>query len=137
MIDEAVETAISSPLLETTVAGAGTILINVSGGYNIGLLEVNKAVSRIEEIAGEDAMIYFGTNFREDMEDEIVITLIATGFDEEKEDQYVVPDALKEEKSESEESEKGENNRQTLSDVLKDLDEGVTPSEFEVPKFLK
>ena len=82
-------------------------------------------------------MIYFGTNFREDMEDEIVITLIATGFDEEKEDQYVVPDALKEEKSESEESEKGENNRQTLSDVLKDLDEGVTPSEFEVPKFLK
>ena len=103
MIDEAVETAISSPLLETTVAGAGTILINVSGGYNIGLLEVNKAVSRIEEIAGEDAMIYFGTNFREDMEDEIVITLIATGFDEEKEDQYVVPDALKEEKSESKE----------------------------------
>jgi len=80
---EAAQRAISSPLLEdNTIQGAHGILLNITGGSDMSLYEVNEASSLIQEEADEDANIIFGTVIDPNMEDEIRITVIATGFDE-------------------------------------------------------
>lgn len=79
---EAAEMAVSSPLLEdVSIEGATGILINITGGYDLTLKEINEAASFIESAADEDANIIFGNVIEEDMRDEIQITVIATGFD--------------------------------------------------------
>ena len=77
---EAVKQAVSSPLLETSIAGATHVIINVSG--DIGLIEANEAASYVQELAGEDANIIFGARFDENVQDECTITVIATGLEE-------------------------------------------------------
>ncbi len=78
---EAARAAISSPLLEnTSIEGARGILINISGSSNLMLAEVNEASSVIQAAAHEDANIIFGASVNEAMEDQIKITVIATGF---------------------------------------------------------
>ena len=80
---EAAQRAISSPLLEDyTIQGAHGILLNITGGSDMSLYEVNEASSLIQEEADEDANIIFGTVIDQNMEDEIRITVIATGFDD-------------------------------------------------------
>jgi cell division protein FtsZ len=80
---EAAQRAISSPLLEdNTIQGAHGILLNITGGPDMSLYEVNEASSLIQEEADEEANIIFGTVIDQDMEDEIRITVIATGFDD-------------------------------------------------------
>lgn len=78
---EAAEMAISSPLLEdVSIDGATGILINITGGYDMTLLEISEAASLIEEAAHEEANIIFGNVINEAARDEITITVIATGF---------------------------------------------------------
>ena len=78
---EAAEMAISSPLLEdVSIEGATGILINITGGYDMTLREINDAASLIEEAAHEEANIIFGNVIDEGAKDEIKITVIATGF---------------------------------------------------------
>jgi cell division protein FtsZ len=80
---EAAQKAISSPLLEdNTIQGAHGILLNITGGPDMTLFEINEASSLIQSEAHEDAHIIFGTVVDEDMGDEIRITVIATGFNE-------------------------------------------------------
>ncbi len=80
---EAAQKAISSPLLEdNTIQGAHGILLNITGGPDMTLFEINEASSLIQSEAHEDANIIFGTVVDEDMIDEIRITVIATGFNE-------------------------------------------------------
>lgn len=79
---DAVKEAIGSPLLETSIDGAKAILLNIMGGYDLGMLEVNEAADLIEKAAARDANIIFGASIKEDLEDEIRITVIATGFDD-------------------------------------------------------
>ncbi|MGD0022665.1 MAG: cell division protein FtsZ [Smithellaceae bacterium] len=80
---EAAQKAISSPLLEdNTIQGAHGILLNITGGPDMSLYEVNEASSLIQAEAHEDANIIFGTVIDENMKDEIRITVIATGFDD-------------------------------------------------------
>ena len=74
--------AISSPLLETSINGAKGVLINVTGSMDIGLEEVETAANLVQEAAHPDANIIFGAAFDESLEDEIRVTVIATGFDE-------------------------------------------------------
>jgi len=82
---EAAQKAISSPLLEdNTIQGAQGILLNITGGPDMTLYEVNEASSLIHAEAHEDANIIFGTVIDESMGDDIRITLIATGFDEQQ-----------------------------------------------------
>ncbi len=76
----AAQEAISSPLLEATISGATGLLINITGGPNLGILEVNQASEIIGEAADPDAEIIFGTAINPDMKDEIKIVVIATGF---------------------------------------------------------
>ncbi len=78
---EATQKAISSPLLEDiSINGARGLLINITGGENLTLHEVNDASTLIQEAADEDANIIFGAVIDPEMEDEIRITVIATGF---------------------------------------------------------
>ncbi|HVG33735.1 MAG TPA: cell division protein FtsZ [Pyrinomonadaceae bacterium] len=84
---EATQQAISSPLLEeATIEGAKGVLINITGGPDLTLYEVNEASSIIREAADEDANIIFGAVIDETLRDEMKITVIATGFDKESAD---------------------------------------------------
>lgn len=72
--------AISSPLLETSIHGARGVLINVTGSMDIGLEEVEQAASLVQDAVHPDALTIFGATFDETMDDEIRVTVIATGF---------------------------------------------------------
>ena len=76
---EAAKQAISSPLLETSIDGAKAVLINITGGNAIGILEVNEAASLIAQAADPEANIIFGAGIDETFDDEVRITVIATG----------------------------------------------------------
>lgn len=80
----AARTAISSPLLETTIAGAMGIIFNVTASPDIGLDEIDHAANMIKSEANPDANLIWGATFDETLEDEIKITVIATGFDANK-----------------------------------------------------
>ncbi len=93
---EAAELAISSPLLEdVNIEGATGILINITGGPDLTLYEVNEASSLIQEAAHEDANIIFGSVIDPNLTDEVRITVIATGFDRATQHEVVVPHTVK------------------------------------------
>ena len=75
------EAAISSPLLESSIEGARGILLNITGGSSLGILEVNEAAEIIQGVAHPDANIIFGTVIDENMGDAVRVTVIAAGFD--------------------------------------------------------
>lgn len=77
---EAVRQAVSSPLLETTIEGAKSVILNVTGGRDLKLSEVREAASLIQGIIDESANIIFGATIDENINEEIKITVIATGF---------------------------------------------------------
>lgn len=76
---EATKKAVESPLLETTIAGATDIILNVSG--NISIQDVYEAASYVQDITGEDVNVIFGANYEEDQADYCRVTLIATGIE--------------------------------------------------------
>ena len=78
---EAARAAISSPLLEASVEGATGILLNITGGADLGLFEVNEAAEIIGSASDADANIIFGAVIDEAMGDQVRVTVIATGFD--------------------------------------------------------
>ena len=80
--EEAARMAISSPLLETSIQGARGVLINVTGSMDIGLEEVEQAACLVQEAVSPDALTIFGATFDENLDDEIRVTVIATGFAE-------------------------------------------------------
>ena len=88
---EAAKRAISSPLLEVSVAGAKDAIINVTGGPNISLYDANIALETITQEVGDDINTYLGIAINENLDDEIIVTVIATGFEEEKEEVTVQP----------------------------------------------
>jgi cell division protein FtsZ len=89
---EAAQRAISSPLLEDiSIQGARGVLINITGGPDLCLHEVNEAASMIQEEAHDDANIIFGAVIDESLTDELRITVIATGFGEAKEEKKAAP----------------------------------------------
>jgi len=81
---EAAQKAVSSPLLELSIDGAQGILFSITGGENMAMQEVSEAAQVITESADDNAQVIFGAVIDEDMEDEVRITVIATGFDDNK-----------------------------------------------------
>jgi cell division protein FtsZ len=77
----AAESAVSSPLLETSVEGAQSILLSITGGSDLTLLEVSEAAKIVQEAAHPEANIIFGANVDDAVDDEVWITVIATRFD--------------------------------------------------------
>ena len=80
---KAAEQAIESPMIEVSIEGAKGVLFNVAGGYDMSLSEINEVAEVITSAVAPDANIIFGTTTREDLEDEIIVTVVATGFDRE------------------------------------------------------
>lgn len=77
----AAQQAIESPLIEVSIDGAKGVLFNVTGGYDMSMSEIQEAAGIITSAVSPDANIIFGATLKADMEDELVITVIATGFD--------------------------------------------------------
>ena len=80
--EEAARMAVASPLMETSINGARGVLINITGSEDMGLDDIESAASLVQEAAHPDANIIFGASFDPSLEDEIRVTVIATGFDE-------------------------------------------------------
>jgi cell division protein FtsZ len=78
--------AIDSPLLELSIEGAKGVLFNIQGGKNLSMFEINEAATVINQHVDSDAKIIFGTSIDPNLQDEIKITVVATGFTKEKED---------------------------------------------------
>ena len=79
-IIEAVRQAVSSPLLETTIEGANGVIINITGGKDLTLGQVYESAKIVQNIISDSANIIFGANINEDLSEEVIVTLIATGF---------------------------------------------------------
>lgn len=79
-IVEAVRHAVSSPLLETTIEGASGVIINITGGKDLTIGQVYEAARLVQNIVDKSANIIFGANINEEIKEEVIITLIATGF---------------------------------------------------------
>ncbi|EAD2052120.1 cell division protein FtsZ [Listeria monocytogenes] len=84
---EAAKKAISSPLLETSVDGAKGVLMNITGGSNLSLYEVQEAAEIVSSASDEDVNMIFGSVINDELKDELIVTVIATGFDEAKQAQ--------------------------------------------------
>ena len=78
---EAAKNAIASPLLETRIDGARSVLINITGGADMSIMDINEAANQIMESADSEANIIFGAGVDESLKDEVRITVIATGFE--------------------------------------------------------
>jgi cell division protein FtsZ len=78
---QAAQQAIESPLLEVSIDGARGVLFNIAGGYDMSMHEINEAAEVITNAVAPDANIIFGATLKPELEDELVITVIATGFD--------------------------------------------------------
>ena len=148
---DAVKAAVENPMLETTISGAKAILLYVSGGYDLGMLEASEIAGMVEEQADRDCILIFGAAVNEEMEDEVAITVIATGFGEglekDQEEKETSSKGLGEEKDKPEKPVQQEEEmvfgkveglsgtERTLQDILSDEEEGT--SKFEIPDFLK
>lgn len=133
-VEQAVKNAIESPMLETTIIGAKAILLNVLGGYDLGMIEINEIADQVQKAADEDAIVIFGASVKESLQDEVVVTLIATGFDNKPTD--VLNKFLQEEEGDKKEEEStipGQIDNPYDGAGLRSLED----SNFDIPPFLK
>lgn len=86
--EDAAKQAVQSPLLETSIEGARGVIINITGGTNLGLHEVNTAAELIQRSVDPEANIIFGAVIDDSLDEDIVITVIATGL-KKKKDHYL------------------------------------------------
>lgn len=142
-VEEAVRNAIESPLLETSVDGARSILLYVSGGLDMGMLDISKIAEKIQAEADPDANIIFGASVSEDMADKVSVTLIATDFQSEgiSGSKIESPKISTQSTSRKTVSRDGlEGVEVTLDELMRrnsDPAENSAASEFDVPDFLR
>ena len=125
--EEAARMAISSPLLETSIEGARGVLINITGSTDIGLEEVEQAATLVQQAVHPDALTIFGATFDESLDDEIRVTVIATGFSDapgkpqetEKAQEEQEPDKLKLDPLPAEGEKADEDMDKSFNDILK------------------
>lgn len=137
-VASAIEGAIKSPLLETDVKGAKAVLLNITGGYDLGMLEANEAAEQIAKSADPEAIIIFGATVREDIQDEIIVTVIATGFNEDGREKQ--SETRSEQDSSGTENTGGESgdDESGIKTVEITIDDTLeTGGGFEIPPFLK
>lgn len=120
---EAAKLAINSPLLETSIEGAKSVLLNITAGSDLGIFEVNEAADLIRDCVSEDANIIFGAGIDESLKDEVKITVIATEFEQYKDD--------KKDKKENKTEVSGKSPLESLEDTEEDN------GELKIPSFLR
>jgi cell division protein FtsZ len=121
---EAARTAVSSPLLEASIEGATGILLNITGGPDMGLFEVNEAAEVVTSAADQQANVIFGAVIDQGLRDEVRVTVIATGFG---------PERYRRRRREREAAPASEEGRERPADEGFELPEDV----LEVPSFLR
>lgn len=121
---QAAQQAIESPLIEVSIDGARGVLFNVTGGYDMSMSEIHEAAEAITSAVSPDANIIFGATLRPELEDEIVITVIATGFDSEYLDEATSDDSKDAPKSDPVISDSA------VEDINMDLDQAEAASVF-------
>ncbi|MBU5484960.1 cell division protein FtsZ [Clostridium sp. MSJ-11] len=126
---DAAKQAISSPLLETSIVGATGVLLNITGGADLGLLEINEAAEIVQQAADPDANIIFGAVIDESLKDEIRITVIATGFEQDK-------SIAKEKGASTINTKAGKTNSEAAATVEDNFD-NYSPEDLEIPTFLR
>lgn len=136
---EAAKLAISSPLLETNIVGATGVLLNITGGADLGMLEMTEAAEIVQQSADPDATIIVGAVIKEDLKDEIIITVIATGFEgmdgHSNRDINSIRDTNKETFTKSETSYK---NNSGFNEAATSFEKGSDlGSEIDIPAFLR
>lgn len=142
----AARAAVSSPLLDLSIDGARGVLFNIAGGADMTMFEVDEAARVISSTADPDANIIFGAVVKEDLVDQIRITVIATGFDETRARlaqigkartdtlvQGVISEAVKKEDDDSGDSRKDSSDDEDMPGS----DEDVFGEKFEIPAFLR
>ena len=117
---EAAKQAVASPLLETSISGATDAIINVTGGANLTLFEVEEAAEVIRSAANTDINTIFGAVINENLNDEVIVTVIATGFEKPSEPLYHSFNSTKREEI-----------------VRENIKEEDPDSEFDIPPFLR
>lgn len=119
---EAAKLAINSPLLETSIQGAKSVLLNITAGNDLGIFEVNEAADLIRDCVDEDANIIFGAGIDENLKDSVKITVIATEF---------------EDKAKNEKQERTRNLEMFNANNKKSDEKKKSFNEIEIPDFLK
>lgn len=92
---EAAKDAVSSPLLETSIAGATDAIINITGGVNLTLFEAEQAAEVVRAASGNDINTIFGAVINENLTDEVIVTVIATGFDKKAKQRAIEKESVK------------------------------------------
>ncbi|MBP3708479.1 MAG: cell division protein FtsZ [Clostridia bacterium] len=126
--EDAAKQAISNPLLESSIEGARGVIINITGGSNLGLHEVNTAAEIVQRSADPEANIIFGAVIDESIDEDIVITVIATGFDNDPKP------TIGSIQSASQVAKPWE---QKAASIPAKPEVGVNPSDLDIPSFLR
>ncbi|WP_462412586.1 cell division protein FtsZ [Neobacillus sp. Marseille-QA0830] len=136
---EAAKKALNSPLLETSITGAQGVIMNITGGRNLSLFEVQEAAEIVSSACHEDLNMIFGSVINDNLKEEIIVTVIATGFNEHQAVPSQTPsDPSKEEMSEPKEQhtqEEREIKRQRVPEYDRDSTQSEEP--FDIPAFLR
>ena len=132
---EAAKEAVSSPLLETSISGATDAIINITGGVNLTLFEAEQAAEVVRAAANTDINTIFGSVINENLTDEVIVTVIATGFDKRTRQK-----AINEEKARNQAAQEMPRRRSEeisyVATVDADEDSGSGVDNFELPPFL-
>ena len=138
---EAAVAAVSSPLLESSIHGARGVVLNITGGYDLTLHEVNAAADSVYEVVDQDANIIFGAVIDDSMDGEIRITVIATGFTGESEEDEI-PGMADVSQVFADSVRRNQNSRSTGIKITERRDEDNPeprrdPNRIEIPDFLQ
>ena len=133
---EAAKQAVSSPLLETSIDGATDAIINITGGVNLTLFEAEQAAEVVRAAANTDINTIFGSVINENLSDEVIVTVIATGFDKSKKQSQADPIFSNVSQSRRSQPKEVEYNRENEV-AEEDNDEGDDGSDFDLPPFLR
>ena len=121
---EAARQAVSSPLLETDIKGATDAIINITGGVNLTLFEAEQAAEVVREASNNDINTIFGSVINENLNDEVIVTVIANGFDKKAKEKEAVYN-----------TKETQNMKRATRDI--DIMDDDSDSEFELPSWLK
>ena len=141
----AAQQAVESPLIEVKIEGARGVLFSVAGGYDMSMSEIQEAAEVITGAVSPDANIIFGASIRPELEDEIIVTVVATGFDSdyynEPEEPIAEPESsFKDEKPTSEPKDFAVENKSNMWDSIKDEPEpepSTDDEDMDVPPSLR
>mgnify|MGYP004617551527 FL=1 len=133
---EAAKQAVSSPLLETSISGATDAIINITGGVNLTLFEAEQAAEVVRAAANTDINTIFGSVINENLTDEVIVTVIATGFDKNKEKEPLYKNAQTVESQTPVRRTRVEAVEQRIEN-LNDDDDSDEGSKYELPPFLR